>query len=48
MPDRSFANGNGSSEAGPDMRLGSPLPMWFRNWEWLAARSTSTSSWDLL
>jgi hypothetical protein len=49
MTDRSFANGNGNSHVyGPDMRLGSPVPFWLRNPEWLMARAVSTTFWELI
>lgn len=36
----------GSAYNGPDQQLGSPVPRWFRDWEYLTARGTSATSWD--
>jgi hypothetical protein len=39
-------NGYGQWDGGPDIQLGSPVPAFFRNWEWLTARGVSATSWD--
>ncbi len=48
MPDRSFANGNGTVGNSPDQQAGSPVPKWMRDPAYLDAKVVTTTSWDLL
>jgi hypothetical protein len=45
---KSVSSGAGMSEAGPVMQLGSPVPFYMRDPEFLEARVMSTTFWELL